>query len=387
MRYSLENYIKNEISIEIQKRKGILLNKEEISKILEIENYNVEHINFQNNSINGIINKNKDKFFFKILKEQEFTNEINGYLKIRGRLPVNKIKAIFEFDNCYTIIFEYEKTIGKNRGLLNDFFVENDFTIEHNADETINKVITLYEKIFEDTTIKEEYPMQQFFDNRVDSRLKKWYNNEELFDYEVVINGLKGKKTKEIVEKCVNFFYVKHKFRCSLTQGDPNTLNIGTKPIFFDFATSGYNPIVCEFSAIFWSVLIADAYFCPKYHKKSYYNHEGALKNIEEFTPNLRYEINHVKKKIKIQSDIKTTRIRIKFIQEYIKMLEKLHIKIDREIIYFLTMRILCIFDIRTMEKNDYFYSIFILHYLYENISDNNYDTLKKTINCFKLIK
>ena len=156
MSYSIEDYIKNEISIEIKKRKGIFLNKDAISEVLKRENYHVEHINFQNNSINGITNKNKDKFFFKILNKQEFTNEINGYLKIKDKLPVNKIKDIFEFENYYTIIFEYEETIEKNKGLLNDFFVRNDFTIEHNADETINKVITLYEKIFEDTTIKEE---------------------------------------------------------------------------------------------------------------------------------------------------------------------------------------------------------------------------------------
>ena len=76
-------------------------------------------------------------------------------------------------------------------------FCKNDFTIENNADEIINKVITLYEKIFEDTTIKEEYPMQQFFDNRIDSRLTKWYNNEELFDYKVIINGIECKKDKK----------------------------------------------------------------------------------------------------------------------------------------------------------------------------------------------
>ncbi len=381
MSYSIEDYIKNEISIEIKKRKGIFLNKDAISEVLKRENYHVEHINFQNNSINGITNKNKDKFFFKILNKQEFTNEINGYLKIKDKLPVNKIKDIFEFENYYTIIFEYEETIEKNKGLLNDFFVRNDFTIEHNADETINKVITLYEKIFEDTTIKEEYPMQQFFDNRIDSRLKKWYNNEELFDYEVMINGRECKRTKEIIEECINFFNVKHELRCSLTQGDPNTLNIGTKPVFFDFATSGYNPIICEFSVIFWSVLIADAYFCPKYHQKSYYNHEEVLKNIKEFTPNLKYEINDIKKKIKIESDIKTSRIRIKFIQEYIKMLEKLHIKIGKEMIYFLAMRILCIFDIKTMEVKDYYYSIFLLHYMYKNIQNDTYSSLNDMLN------
>ena len=93
------------------------------------------------------------------------------------------------------------------------------------------------------------------------------------------------------------------------------------------------------------------------------------------------------KRKIKIESDIKTSKIRVKFMQEYIEMLEKLPIKIGKEIIYFFTMRILCIFDIRTMEKKDYFYSIFILHYLYETISDDTYDILKNTINGFKLIK
>lgn len=383
MSHLIEDYIKNEI----KERKRMILNTNDIRQVLKREGYHIKHINFQNNSINGIINKNEYNFFFKILNKQEFTNEINGYLKIKDRLPVNKIKDIFKFENCYTIIFEYEETIGKNKGLLNDFFVKNDFTIENNADEIINKVITLYEKIFEDTTIKEEYPMQQFFDNRIDSRLTKWYNNEELFDYKVIINGIECKRTKEIIEECVEFFNVKHKLECSLTQGDPNTLNIGIKPIFFDFATSGYNPIICEFSAIFWSALIADSYFCPKYHPKSYYNHRNALKNIEEFTPDLTYEINYAKRKIKIESDIKTSKIRVKFMQEYIEMLEKLPIKIGKEIIYFFTMRILCIFDIRTMEKKDYFYSIFILHYLYETISDDTYDILKNTINGFKLIK
>ena len=239
----------------------------------------------------------------------------------------------------------------------------------------------MYEKTFEYTIIKEKYPMQQFFNERIEPRLKGWYSNEVLFDYEVTINGFDCKKTKEIVEECVNYFNLKHKFECSLTQGDPNTLNIGTKPVFFDFSTSGYNPIICEFSAIFWSVLIADLYFCPKYHRKSYYNHEEVLKNIKEFAPSLKYEINHVKKRIKIQSDIKTSRIRIKFIQEYIKMLEKLNIKIGKEFIYFLTMRILCIFNITTMEEKDYYYSIFLLHYMYKNIQSNTYSILDDILN------
>ena len=137
---------------------------------------------------------------------------------------------------------------------------------------------------------------------------------------------------------------------------------------------------------MFWSVLIADAYFCPKYHPKSYYNHNKVFENIDKFNPDLRYEINDKEKKINIQSNIKSSRIRINFIKEYIKMLESLEIRIGKEIIYFILMRILCIFDIRTMSKEDYFYSIFILHYLYENISDDVYDSLKTIINKFESI-
>ena len=70
--------------------------------------------------------------------------------------------------------------------------------------------------------------------------------------------------------KLIIFLKKSVKLECSLSQGDPNTLNIGTKPIFFDFATSGYNPIICEFSAMFWSVLIADAYFLSQISSKNH---------------------------------------------------------------------------------------------------------------------
>ncbi len=66
------------------------------------------------------------------------------------------------------------------------------------------------------------------------------------------------------------------------------------------------------------------------------------------------------KRKIKIESDIKTSKIRVKFMQEYIEMLEKLPIKIGKEIIYFFTMRILCIFDIRTMEKKGLLFIVYL---------------------------
>lgn len=387
MHYLLEKYIKEKLNI-VLKKVQILLKKseKEIKLLLEKEDYSINYINFQNNSINGVIEKCNKKFFFKMLGNQDFDNEIIGYIKIKNALPVNKIIEIYKLQNCYIIIYEYENTISDNEGLLNDFLVKNDIEITDDSKQVINSIVNLYNSSFKVTINKNVYPMKQFFQERIKSRLKKWYSKEKFFDYNVNINGMESRKTTEIINEANNFFEKKCKLECSLSQGDPNTLNIGTKPIFFDFATSGYNPIICEFSAMFWSVLIADAYFCPKYHPKSYYNHNKVFENIDKFNPDLRYEINDKEKKIKIQSNIKSSRIRINFMKEYIKMIETLEINIGKEIIYFLLMRILCIFDIRTMTKEDYLYSIFILHYLYENISEDVYTSLKNIIDNFDII-
>lgn len=385
---SIEDYISKEMNIKLKKRKILIKDTDkEIMKTLKKEDYDIEYINFQNNSINGIANRSRDRYFFKILNKQDFINEIIGYIHIKETLPINRIKEILEFQNNYCIIiYNYENTISKNKGLLNDFFVKNDLVIYDDSEEIISKIINLYQKIFSKTIIAEEYPMQQFFKDRIDSRLKKWYNNETLFEYSVIINGVGSKKTKEIVKECIEFFNLNHKLKCALTQGDPNTLNIGIKPIFFDFATAGYNPIICELSAIFWSVIIADAYFCPKYHKKSYNNHENVFENIEKFAPDIKYTTNDIKKEINIVTNIKTSKIRIDFMKKYIKMLKELNVNINKEIIYFLIMRILCIFDIRTMEKKVNFYSIFILHYIYQNTLNDTYNSLNTILDDFQTI-
>lgn len=387
MSLDLEHLIKEKVNVELKKYNYQCKKEEqEIRSILKKEGYSIKYINFQNNSTNGVIEKNNKKFFFKILGNQDFSNEITGYIGIKDKFPVNKIKEIYEFQNCCIILYEYENTIHNNKGLLNDFLVQNDNEIKENPKQVIKRIISFYSNSFKMTINNSQYPMQQFYQDRIESRLIKWYNKEKILKYKVNINGVESKKTSEIIKEVINFFDKEHKLECSLSQGDPNTLNIGIKPIFFDFATSGYNPIICEFSAIFWSVLIADAYFCPKYHPKSYYNHKKVFKNIDKFTPNLQYEVNDTEKKINIQSNIKTSEIRIDFIKEYIEMLENLNVKIGKEFIYFLAMRILCIFNISKMKEKDYFYSIFILHYMYKNISYDVYDSLNTIINKFESI-
>ena len=383
----LENRIKNELNINLNKRLVYInISKNDIDELFKVENYIVKYVNYQNNSINGSIEKNHKKYFFKLLKKLDFIHEITGYIEVKNVYPVNKIVDILEFKNYSIIIYEYDNTIGNNIGLLNDFFVTNDIENKESK-EIINKIINLYSRTFKKTVNKYKYPMERFFKERVDSRLIKWYKEEKLFDYNISINGIECKKTAEIINETIEFFKSKHKLECSITQGDPNTLNIGIKPVFFDFLTAGYNPIICEFVTMFWSVLFADAYFCLKYHRESYYNHANGLKNIGKFTPNLKYKIDKNEKKINIYSNIKTSKIRTEFVKEYIKMMENLNIKVGKEIIYFFTMRILCVFDIRHMEEKDFFYSVFLLHFLYKNISEDVYASLKTILNNLNIIE
>ena len=81
MQCLLEKYIKKKLNI-VPKKVQLLLEKSEhkIRNMLEKQNYSINYINFQNNSVNGVIKKSNEKFFFKMLENQDFKNEIIGYI-------------------------------------------------------------------------------------------------------------------------------------------------------------------------------------------------------------------------------------------------------------------------------------------------------------------
>ena len=49
------------------------------------------------------------------------------------------------------------------------------------------------------------------------------------------------------MQETIDYFSKKGiKREAVITQGDPNTLNISMKPVFFDLVTAGYNSIISE---------------------------------------------------------------------------------------------------------------------------------------------
>lgn len=346
----------------------------------------IDYIHAQNFSINGVGIYKGQKCFFKIVDHEFFIKEINGYLMVYKEIPTMKIlfvKYLYQ-SKRYLIAYEFDKTITDNQGLLNDLFAKNDFKINISKIDSnkMESVLKEYEKIY-DSSLKylNYYPSRIFFEERVDTRLKKWYLDD--LDFSKLIINIENDRfsINDILKETKNYFY-KNKdklYQCSLTQGDPNTLNISTRPCFFDLATAGYNPIVAEVAMTVIATLIYDNYFCPKYHEDSFYLHDLVVKQYLKFEPKISIEKSE--NSVVIDSNIVTSKIRKQYILKYISIIRKNNIKITDEIKYFIIMRLLCIFDIRKMSYNDFYYSLYLVCFFYKNISKNFYISIENILN------
>lgn len=344
------------------------------------------HINIQNYSINGIAIYNNKKCFFKIVDEEYFIKEINGYLISYKKIPTMEVIFTKRLFNCkkYLIAYTFDNNIKKSTGLLNDILVKNDLKKNFSQFDKnkINGILSMYNDIY--SSSKEYYsycPSNIFFIDRAYTRLKKWYINSRKIKETVIDYNNEKFVLNDVLNEIFTYFEdnIQTKRQCVLTQGDPNTLNISTKPCLFDLTTAGYNPIIGELAITIISTLIYDSYFCPKYHPKSYFLHEKALEQYKYFEPELKFEKN--KNVIHIQSNIVTSNIRKKYILDYLEILESNNILMNEEIKYYILMRLLCVFDIRKMDILDYYYSLFMVCYFYKNISNDFYSSMRKIIN------
>lgn len=365
-----------------KKDKKLLAN---IHKDIDRKFDSIININIQNFSINGTAIYNDNKCFFKIVDEEFFIKEINGYLISYKKIPTMEILFIKRLFQCkkYLIAYTFDNTVKESIGLLNDAFVNNDLNkqiLEKDYKE-IRQVLNMYNDVYSSQKEHRNYcPSNVFFEERINTRLKKWYINSKKMMNLIIDYNNEYVYLSNILNEVFNYFekniYIRRE--CVLMQGDPNTLNISTRPCFFDLATAGYNPIIGELAITIISTLIYDNYFCPKYHSKSYFLHEKALKQYKYFTPNLNYKKS--KNIVKFNSSIITSNVRKKYILDYIDILKKNDISIEEEIKYYIVMRLLCVFNIKKMDKIDFYYSLYLVVYFYKNINGNFYESINKII-------
>ena len=340
------------------------------------ENISFQSINYQHNSINGVLFKNNRKKFFKIISKNEVLRERKSIKICSSLFPVMKQTDVyFCEDNFCMVLYDYDMNVEIDKGLLNDYFVDNDFNSSY--DETpISKILSFYERSAKIPKKIKKAPIDIFFHDRVLSRLNEWYENNDDFCINFIFNGQKRVTTEKIIKDTISYFQLAKEHDGFITQGDHNVMNISVTPYFFDVSSAGYNYAIGEFAMCFISILLFDQYICPKYHKESYKNHEKIFGLLDNYKPKIYYNINDYN--IDINCEFKISKVRRTYILKFLDIVKEFDIYND--LIYFIIMRLFCIFNINTFDKDDYYYILFLIHWFYSELSNLNYNRLRDTI-------
>lgn len=345
----------------------------------------IEQFKKINKSIHGRFDiYNGQSMFFKILGKNEARDEFINYLKISPVYPVPKMKFYYILKEWAVLIYDYEHFVDR-RGLFFDSLNEKRYN-----KKSFEKLIKIYRRAFNLSKVyRKSYPLEKFFSGRVNSRLKDVLKNKaikEILDYKIIINGENYKlNTRNLINETSSYFTRKRKELCFLSQGDPEPINLGTKPILFDFESSGINPLLAEFAIFLWGVFMEESYYALKYHKKAYrdrFDYRSLVKN----KPKLRYKIDKKKRVLKMNLQYSISEVQKDMLLEYYNKFFKKVMGKDAERIlgclkYFMAMRILTTLNFDLYKKEDIYSSIAFLHLFYNlpvSNSLNRRDSLSK---------
>lgn len=323
----------------------------------------------------GSFNISNNKYFYKIISKKLANREIKGYKALCSKYPVARLIGGYPLDDEKSVlVFEYETTINRESGLLIDFFAN-----KTEIDGTIINILELYRKIFIDTLCLDSGKSSDIlFKSRIKTRLIKYYDQnfiDQMDGVKLILNGHElTLQLKMVIESIKNFFNNQTKTWCVLSQCDPGDLNIGIKPIILDYLAGGYNPLMAEFATFFWYQLAMSNYFALKYHHKAYSKHKKIYKKIDKIS------FDSYQCKIIHYSNI----LRRDFTKEYIEQVIKPAMeKIDyseswyEEFKNYLAMRILCVFNVKQMSREDVLLSLGYLQLFYAQDLNNPKELLK----------
>lgn len=337
--------------------------------------------NVQNNSINGegYFKKGKCNVFYKKLPLKLAILELKGYVQLIYKFKVPKIKGILAKDDFITVLFEYLPVVQTKRGLLQNSFINQ--SLSKVQGRVLDDFIFSCKQSLGKHVIKSEYPLQLYFKDRIYHRVLQWYKHNS-FGYRLENSKI---TLKEILIKSVDYFIISERDKkCFYSQGDFNSMNILSNSTVFDFTTAGINAIDAEVVVLFWSLLIGDTYFYPKYHRDSYVNSPDSLKfiDIHQIKCNLKGEV--------IFSDgfIKITSQRKELIKNYLSLFENSDL-LSKNIKYYFVIRALTVFNINYFKICDQYYCIYILLKIYSILdrSDSPLDGLYEIIESCEVVE
>ncbi len=329
-------------------------------------------INKHSNSINGVLTVFGVGVFYKLFSLPHFYKELRGFYFIKRYYPVADLIFAKRLLNKFgLLVFRYEKSVGDNSGLLIDLLTSDEVA----CDAELRKILFMYRDVFTKTLCKDFGTCSDiFFRNRIATRLERFYSRrfqEKYSDFLFCINGYKTRLNFcTVMNDVTRFFKNKTKKWCIASQCDPTDLNIGIKPIVFDYLVGGLNPLMAEFSTFFWQNLLQGNYLSPMYYPRVFRGHDKVFKQIDR----IFYENKDVTHEISVK--------RMNFICDYIDFVLK---PILNDISYqdwyndfknFLAVRILGVTDLNIMIEKDRNTSLAYLSLFY-NLNTKNIDVFR----------
>lgn len=228
---------------------------------------------------NIVVQGRTSKLFIKeFFSESLLLKELNGYEIVSNYYPVAKL---LNRDMCQKenrLVFEFENSIGSNKGLLLDIF--------NNAESTssFDAIFQMYKSVFDKTVEKTEaFAADIFFKDRA-LKLKEKYLNLCKTTEPVEINFKESNISvnfSEIVDSVKSYFEEEGQEGTwsIISQGDPSDVNVGIKPVLLDYLCGGRVPLMAEFASLVWEQVAQSAVLAPVYNKKAYVDHDLVYKN------------------------------------------------------------------------------------------------------------
>lgn len=331
------------------------MNSSNIIKIID-ENQNI-------NNDNGSFSICNFRFFYKINSRNDFIKELKGYKKLKNSYIVPKLIYSCKNKEKGILLYEYNNNVKENKGLLVDYFAKI-----KELDQTYFDLLSFYKDIFMKTLkIKKNDNINVLFKDRIKNRIDVFYTKdffEEIEAYKKIsLNGIDiNLNIEEIISEIKKFYKKNKNTYCVLSQCDPNDLNICEDGMIFDFLCGGYNPIMAEFATFIWYNIAQAEYLSLKYNKKSFEKHNLIYKKINKIivdnNNNLNFKIRAIRKdaiKLYTNEVIKNIIDEAKFKDWYYEFKN------------YIALKILGVFNLRNMSKEDMLLSLAYLSLFYNS--------------------
>jgi len=327
-------------------------NYNEINEFIEnsykTQNFDLNYFEFyktrkekRNNSV-GIIKWKDNKYFFKIVKDNEYNdedaikNEINPYFEIVEKYSEHKIGV--ETLNLY----EYIDAPGRNAfNFLRDkniSFIEKD----NKLNEFFSKKFEFMKKTESLKPITGNKKADRWFYDRIakGSRFDTFYGENGINLIEDV-KRYDEDSSKEYEKYFIELFkYLNEENMTveSYCHGDFHDFNFSLDGLFWDIDTFGMNPIMNDFAVYYWH----------------YYGREDAL--IYKYSPWL---VNYMYDSLNRKELIEVRNLKEKYILKWYDVIEKLYEKynishnITNEFVFKLFCRVFLIDNVLNYDEED----------------------------------